>query len=290
MPNLAPFLISGLAVGAIYALSGVGLVVLYRTCGVLNFAYGAIGAVGALVAWQLVQLSMPVLLASLAAIVVTTALSLLYGWVIAPRLAYRETVVRGVATLGFALLLLGMCDLLWRSNTPRQVRLPTDTLGFTLLGARVTGTRLTAFLLALAITVGVVVFLNRARLGVAMRALANDRDVSALLGISVLRVELWAWLISGIMAGVSGLLLASLVNLNAGTLTFLVIPAMATAILGRLRSLGATLAGGLCIGLAEALATPFAAIAPYRSVAPFAIALLAILWQQQQPAFRLAKD
>jgi branched-subunit amino acid ABC-type transport system permease component len=168
--------------------------------------------------------------------------------------------------------------------------LPTDTLGFGLLGARVTGTRLMAFILALAITIGVVLFLNRARLGVAMRALANNRDLSALLGISVLRVELWAWLISGIMAGVSGLMLASLVNLNAGILTFLVIPAMATAVLGRLRSLVATLAGGLFIGLAEALATPFAAIAPYRSVAPFAIALLAILWQQQQPAFHLDKD
>src|SRR5689334_1156116 len=103
MPDLAPFIISGLAVGAIYALSGVGLVVLYRTSGVLNFAYGAIGAVGALIAWQLLQLDMPILLACLAAILVATALSLFYGRVIAPWLAYRETVVRGVATLGFGL-------------------------------------------------------------------------------------------------------------------------------------------------------------------------------------------
>ena len=51
MPNLGPFFVTGLAVGAIYALSGVGLVVLYRASGVLNFAYNAIGAIGALLAW-----------------------------------------------------------------------------------------------------------------------------------------------------------------------------------------------------------------------------------------------
>ncbi len=59
MPNLGPFLVTGLAVGAIYALSGVGLVVIYRTSGVLNFAYGAIGATGALLAWQLIQNGSP---------------------------------------------------------------------------------------------------------------------------------------------------------------------------------------------------------------------------------------
>ena len=59
MPNLGPFFVTGLAVGAIYALSGVGLVVLYRASGVLNFAYGAIGSAGALLAWQLVQNGLP---------------------------------------------------------------------------------------------------------------------------------------------------------------------------------------------------------------------------------------
>ena len=108
MPNLGPFIVTGLSLGGVYALSGVGLVVLYRACGVLNFAYGALGMIGAMVAWQMIQSGLPAPLAWLACIMLATLLSLLYGGVLAPMLAYRETVVKAVATLGFALILLGI--------------------------------------------------------------------------------------------------------------------------------------------------------------------------------------
>jgi branched-chain amino acid transport system permease protein len=72
------------------------------------------------------------------------------------------------------------------------------------------------------------------------------------------------------------------VRLDSLVLTFLVIPAMAAAIVGRLRSLTGALAGGLLIGLLEAFGTPFKDIAPYRSVAPFVVAILVILWLQRR--------
>jgi branched-chain amino acid transport system permease protein len=67
MPDLTPFLVAGLGVGAVYALSGVGLVVLYRSSGVLNFAFGALGAAGAYVAWSALDHEWPLALAALAA-------------------------------------------------------------------------------------------------------------------------------------------------------------------------------------------------------------------------------
>lgn len=288
MPNLGPFVVTGLAVGAIYALSGVGLVVLYRACGVLNFAYGAIGAISALLAWQLVQDGRPDVIAWLVCIGVATLLSWAYGRVLAPRLAYRDTVVKAIATLGFALILLGLAGWYWKADTPRQLALPTDKIGFPIGDVRVTYTRVIAFSLAIVVTVGVAWFLSRTRTGLAMRALANNRDLSAMLGIPVLRVETWAWFMSGVLAGISGLMLASLVRLDALVLTFLVIPAMAAAVVGRLRSLWGTLAGGLVIGLLEALATPFQAIAPFRSVAPFVVAIIVILWLQRRKVLTLA--
>jgi branched-chain amino acid transport system permease protein len=112
--------------------------------------------------------------------------------------------------------------------------------------------------------------------------LHRGRRRYGLLGIRVLRVETWAWFISGVLAGLSGLMLADLVRLDAIVLTFMVIPAMAAAIVGRLNSLIGTLLGGLLIGLLEALGTPFQAIAPYRSLAPFVVAIVAILWQQRR--------
>ena len=67
-------------------------------------------------------------------------LALFYGRLIAPRLAYSDPIVRAVATLGFALVILGFCELIW-GEWPRALRLPTDTFGFRVLGVRVTYTR-----------------------------------------------------------------------------------------------------------------------------------------------------
>ena len=289
MPNLGPFIVTGLAVGAVYALSGVGLVVLYRACGVLNFAYGAIGAVSALLAWQLIQNGSQDVLAWLVCIGLATLLSWLYGRVLAPRLAYRDTVVKAVATLGFALILLGIAGWVWKSDDPRRLGLPTDAIGFAVGDVRITVTRVLAFALAILITVGVALFLSHTRTGLAMRALANNRDLSAMLGIRVFQVETWAWTMSGVLAGMSGLMLANLVRLDAVTLTFLVIPAMAAAVVGRLRSLPGTLLGGMLIGLLEALSTPFQAIAPYRSVAPFVVAIIVILWLQRRQVLTFSR-
>jgi ABC-type branched-subunit amino acid transport system permease subunit len=280
MPDLSPFVISGLSTGAAYVLAGVGLVVLYRASGVLNLAQGALGALGALLAWQIAESGAPQWLGWIAAVVVSTALALFYGRVIAPRLAYSDPIVRAVATLGFALVVLGFCEFVW-GEWPRSLRLPTDTIGFELLGVRVTGTRTIAFCLGVAVTIGMVLFLNRSRLGLSMRALANDREISALVGVPVLRVDAWAWVISGVLSGVSGLFLANMVRLQTIPLTYMVVPAVAAAILGRLTSLTAVVIGGLAIGVLEAVASPFPEISAYRSATPFVVAGLALLWFQR---------
>ena len=88
------FFVSGLAVGSIYALSGVGLVLLYRATGVLNLAYGAIGAAGAMVAWQLVEWEYPAPLAWCAAILLAIGISFCQGRFVAPYLDFREPVIK----------------------------------------------------------------------------------------------------------------------------------------------------------------------------------------------------
>jgi branched-chain amino acid transport system permease protein len=283
------FLVAGLALGAIYALSGVGLVVLYRATGVLNLAYGAIGAMGAMVAWQLGQWGWPEAVGWVAAVLVATLLSAAYGRFIAPRLAWREPVVKAVATLGFALILLGFANWLW-IESPRRLTLATDGLGVELLGIRFTGTRLLALLAAFLVTIGIALFLQRTRAGLLMRSLANDRDLSAMLGVSVVEVETVAWLISGALCGFSGLMLGDLVRLNPTVLTFLVIPAIAAAIVGRVASLWGTLAGGLLIGVVESMTALVPPIAPFRSAAPFIVAALLLLWFQRHRRLVAAED
>ena len=274
------FLVAGLALGAIYALSGVGLVVLYRSTGVLNIAYGAIGALGAMIAWQLEQMQYPEPVAWVAALLVATLLSVAYGRLVAPHLAYREPVVKAVATLGFALMILGTANYFW-VEAPRRLYLFTDAMGFELLDVRITGTRAVVFVATLATTFGIAVFLKHTRIGLLMQALANKRELSSVLGVPVLRIETYAWLISGFLAGFTGLMFGDLVRPNPGALTFLVIPAIAAAIVGRLESLPMTLAGGLIIGVAESMTTLIKPLAPYRSAAPFIVAAILLLWLQR---------
>lgn len=274
------FLMAGLAIGSIYALSGVGLVLLYRATGVLNLAYGAIGAAAALISWQLGQWGGFAPFCWLAGIVTAGLISLSYGLLISPRLEHREPVIKAMATLGVLLILLGLLYSLWPAN-PRRLDLPSDTIAFNLMGVRLTLTRVLAFIATLLLTAAIALFLARTRIGLYMRALASHRQLSAIVGIRVIRVEVLAWSISGVMAGISGILLGALVRLDAGALTFLVIPALAAAIIGRLQSLSLTLVAGLLIGVVESLCTLLPALSPYRSATPFVLAVLAIFWLQR---------
>ncbi|MEZ2223611.1 branched-chain amino acid ABC transporter permease [Rhizobium sp. RCC_161_2] len=273
--NILPFIISGLGIGAVYALSGVGLVILFRATGVLNFAFGAFGAIGAHCAWQLLEWKMPLAVAILAAVAVSTAISFLYGRIFAPMLSHRDTVVRAVGTLAPALVLIALMGVVW-GELPRRLQFPTDLMFVSLFGVRLTYTRIIAILLAVVMVGAITLLLNRTRLGLDMRALANDRDLSAILGVRILYTETAAWIITGIFAGFAGLLLADLVRLQGTFLTLLVIPAIAAAILGQLRSLWETAVAGLLIGIAEAALTPLGWISPYRAAAPFIIALVAV--------------
>ena len=273
--NLLPFVISGLGIGAVYALSGVGLVVLFRATGVLNFAFGAFGAIGAHCAWQLLEWNMPLAVAILAAVAVSTAISFLYGRVFAPMLSHRDIVVRAVGTLAPALVLIAIMGIIW-GELPRRLQFPTDQMFISIFAVRLTFTRIIAIILAIVMVIVITLLLTRTRLGLDMRALANDRDLSAVLGVRILYTETAAWVITGIFAGLAGLLLADLVRLQGTFLTLLVIPAIAAAILGQLRSLWETAAAGILIGIAEAVLTPIAWISPYRAAAPFVIALVAV--------------
>jgi branched-chain amino acid transport system permease protein len=273
VPDLKPFVVTGLALGAVYALSGIGIVVLYQATGVLNFSYGTTGAIGALVAWDLDDRGVAPAASWVACLTVSVLLAVAYGEIVAAKVDRRDKSVKAIATLGFALMLLGFAFAAW-SDSDRALTLPTDEIGATVFGVRIVGTQFAAVALACLITGGVTLLLRRTRVGLTMRAMADDGELSALLGVRVGRVRRLSWAISGLLAGVSGLLVADLVRLDASTLTFLVIPGVAAAVIGRLRSLGVTLAAGLGLGVVEAVGAPFASISSYRGIAPFAVAVM----------------
>jgi branched-chain amino acid transport system permease protein len=303
MPGLSqlwPYVILGLAFGGVYAVTGTGLVVLYRTTGVVNLAFGAIGAMGCHVAWALMGGSIKVptptahgvrILGYVALVAVCAGLTLLYGVWIAPKLARRDSLVKALGMVGVALFLLGIMKDRWDSSKPRGIPLPTKA--FKLGGTVVTTTQVASLVFSVLVVIGVNVFLAKSATGTAMRAIANDRDVAALLGVPVRRVEAIAWLGSGILCGFVFLMLPSLFkSLDQGSLTWFVIGALGGAIVGQFKSLWVTFFASLVIGVIESVLAPFSGnliiLSKLRKMTPFVVAVLAILWISRKRTVVLA--
>ena len=274
------FFVSGLAVGSLYSLGGIGLVVLYRATGVLNFSNGAIGAAGVMTSWQLVQWGWWPPITWLIAIFIALILSLGYGRYVAPALSWRDPVVKAVATLGYALIILGAVSYIWIDD-PRNFSLPSDKIGIYILGLRITLTRIIVFVFTVLIVVLINIYLMNTNTGLHMRALANNRDISALIGIPILKTETIAWGISGILAGFTGLMFGDLIRLEPHVITFMVIPSIAAAICGRLENLYLVLVGGLSMGVIESLLTLSPLLKSVRPIAPFIIAAAVLLFYQR---------
>ncbi len=144
---LKPFIVIGLAFGGVYALSGVGLVVLYRATGVLNLAFGAIGAAGALIAYYIVNhTSWPNWLAYTVCVLFGGVCNLVYGMVFGPAFARRDALVKMMGTLGLALILLGL--MAWRAPAggafARFLPLGTTNVHYVIFGTTVSLTQIIA--------------------------------------------------------------------------------------------------------------------------------------------------
>ncbi len=279
------FIVTGLALGGVYALSGVGIVVLYRATGVLNLAFGAVGALGALISWQLLESTgFPNWGAYLVAVAFGGIATLLYGLIFGPFLARRDPLVKAIGTLGLALVFLGIMQWGWGERSGLAMTMPTTTWSYTLpwgLGV-INWTQIIGISFGVLMTAGAAAALRFTKLGTAMRSLANDREITATLGVPVRRVEAAAWLGSGLVCGIAGLLLSNLLELSILTLTFFVIYALAAALIARLSSLWGTLLAAMVIGEIEAQLTGFreslAWLGEFRAMTPFVIAILALLW------------
>jgi branched-chain amino acid transport system permease protein len=288
--DFQPFLVVGVALGGVYAVSAVSMVVLYRATGVLNLAFGAVGALGALISWTLVNdAHVPVWPAYLVCIAVGGVVTLAYGLLFGPVLSGREPLVKAAATLGLALILLGVMSWIW-TDQARSMSLPTSNVSFQVGSVLINWTQVIGLIFGCVVTVCTGLFLRFTKLGTAMRAMADDREVTAMLGVPVRRVEAAAWLGSGMIAGAAGLLLSNLVALDANTLTFLVISSLAATLIGRLRSLTVTFVAGIVVGVVDSGITPINSISQYRDMTPFVLATVGLLWLSRRRVSSLSHD
>jgi branched-chain amino acid transport system permease protein len=255
MSDLLIEIVRGLATGCIYALLALGLTLIYQVSGVVNFAQGALAAVGAYGLWSLLNQAG---LSFWPAALVTLAAAFLFGalvqLVILQRL-HRSPAASLIVTLGLLIVLEGGIGLIWgySSPTPPLVfSLPISPYQQLSVGS-VTLTQLD--LASIVVTVVLILlffgFLRYTHAGATVRAVAQSADGARLVGIRVWRVRLMAWGISAAIAAVAGVMIATSTEQSPSMAEVYLLSAFAGAVIGGLDNLVGAAVGALLVGVVQ---------------------------------------
>jgi branched-chain amino acid transport system permease protein len=255
-------LVNGLITGSAYGLLALGLVLIYKSSGVFNFAQGEFGTVAIYVLYLLHLNDVPYGFAMLGALVVAVAMGLLVERVVVRPLFDAPRVILLVATAGVALLAIGLQ--LWFGTA--QAR-PIDRAFPTLDRVRVNLGRgeevvisdqrllLVGTLVVLAVLLAL--FFRYTNLGLAILAASQEPTATELVGISVRRLSAMTWGMAALLGGLAGIIAVPETSaFGPGVMTFsYLIPAFTAAVLGGMTSLPGAFIGGVIVGMLQSLAT-----------------------------------
>ena len=278
---------NGLVTGSIYAIAAVGVSLVYGILRLVNFAYGDFMAFGALVAFGVNgPLHQSMVVAALAGMAATALLSLVLDAVLWRPLRRRRAGFMSLflASIGLALV-LRQSLLLAAGSAPRSYAVDPYRV-FVLGSVRLSEAQVIAIATAVGTIVVVGLFLALTTSGRVLRAMADDRALAAVAGIDVGRATRMAWIISGLLAGLGGVLAALVEYSFDPNFGFqLLLPVFAAVVLGGIGSAYGALLGGLALGLAQEVSTwsGFAGgVNPvYKPVVAFSVLALALLIRPQ---------
>lgn len=247
--------LSGLPLGAMYALQAMGIVLVYKTSQVFNFAQGAIGMAAAYAAAHLaIGVGLPTPIAVIGGLLLGAALGIAIE--ITTIRPIKGSLQRTVATLGWLLGIQGTVEVLAGDAAGRQFLSVVPQEPFINITSPFFITfskdQMFVMVVAVAIAVALGIFFRVHPFGVAMRAVADGPEGARLLGINVNRVTIVSWAVGAGMAALSGILVTPLLaRLDTVTLVIFTVQALAAALVGRLQSLPMTFAGGIVLGMSQ---------------------------------------
>ncbi|HYG60825.1 MAG TPA: branched-chain amino acid ABC transporter permease [Symbiobacteriaceae bacterium] len=263
---LAQQIISGLATGSLYALAALGLVLIFKTSDVVNFAQGEMAMFCTFVAFTLLTTAgLPYFGAFLLALVFAAVFGAALERVVLRPLSKAPLISVLIATLGLYQIINGVAGWIWGYEMqpfPEPIAGAPINVG----GVVFTLSNLVNISVALAVMLLFFLLFKYSMLGVAMRAVAENRTVAKLMGVPTDRVLALTWGLGGILAATAGILIAPVTNLDINMMASMQIKAFTAAVLGGFTSLPGAVVGGLALGVLENLVgqwnsqlqTPFA--------------------------------
>lgn len=279
--------ILGLPIAGVFALIATGVIMVYRASKILTLAQGAVAMFGAYILYQLNNdpsktggkgFGISIFIALPLAVVLCGILGYLMERFFLRPLRDRPVLVSVIMTVGILALLTAIAGHTWgydRLAAPKiapegQLRIAGITLGYD---------RLFILGVTAVIMLAVLYLFKYTTLGIAMRAVADDRRAALLMGIPADRVSSLTWVLGAILAGLAGILLSPIVELNPLILTLIAIPAYAAALFGGLTNLARMVVGALLVGVLYSIvpAIPFAKNNDFpgeRELAIFAVVII----------------
>ena len=261
MDILLQQIINGLVQGAIYAMVALGYTMVYGIMGLINFAHGEVVMIGTLVAITVITLlinaGMPVMLAGACGIIAAAVACMMLGWSL-ERIAYRplrnaQRLAPLITAIGCSIVLQNLAMMIWGRNYMTFPPLIEKTQ-FEIAGASFTSVQIMIVLVA-SISMGGLLFLvYRTKLGMAMRATAQNPAVAGLMGVNANRVISAAFVVGSALGAVAGVMVGTYYEIAHYQMGFMLgLKAFTAAVLGGIGNLAGAMAGGVLLGLIEAL-------------------------------------
>ncbi len=249
--QLFQFMVTGLTIGAIYAMVAIGFNIIYNVTEIINLAQGEFVMVGGLVmVFVHVSLGLPLIMAFVVTVVAVTVLGMVLDRMAIRPIRQPSVMALIIATVAASMIIKGSAMLIWGKN-PYDLpafsgRVPIDLGGVVLQSQYLW---VIGFLVLIAIALAL--FFNRSIWGKAMRACADNADAARLVGINVQRMVLLAFALSAAIGAVAGITLTPIALMDYDRGAMLAIKGFGAAILGGLGSFSGAIIGGLILGLIE---------------------------------------
>lgn len=272
-------LVSGVALGSVYALIAQGYYVTFTTTETVNFAQGEFLMVGALTSYSLLVLLGVNFLVAIPVVVVLMALM----GVVVERVAIRPlrqllSVGWILSTVGVSVILRQFAEIYWGREQKRVPSIFGDTPIF-IGGTGIFPQELFVIFASLATMAALMIFLKRSTFGKALQAVAYNPSAAGLMGINVRRMIVVAYVISSILAGIAGMLIAPIIFAHAEMGALLGLKAFAAAIIGGIGNPVGILVVGIGLGVTEFIVAGYNA--SFRDAATFLILILILAWRPQ---------
>ncbi|MBM9465701.1 branched-chain amino acid ABC transporter permease [Nakamurella leprariae] len=256
MDLLQASIVLGVVVGIVYALSGAGLVVIFRTSGYISFAQGDIAAVGLFVGLAAYKAGGGYGLTAVTVILVSTVLGGLVGGLITIPLERHGHLPAALSTIGVGLIIGGILNVTVGGD-PRAFPEVSSAAAFDFAGVRLGWSDIVGMLASAAIFIGLGFFFRRSRIGIAMRAVNDNRFAGQILGVPDKRLKLVGWIVAGSLSGVLGLFVAPILSLSPVSVNTLLVFGFCAIVIGGFDSIFGALVAGVSIGVLSNLTSAY---------------------------------